>query len=204
MASRCVPHLLKARESACPNAVAAARHEGEWFARHTAYSMAKFGMSLVVLGMAGEFRDRGGGQRVVAAHDDRNLGGAKRAWRGRVGARLAHPRNSGGRGICVFSISRARIYRPVPDRRYVPRRKRRHRIRPLPRRPDAGSRGRFLRAGRQHRAGATCAPKRVARRCGPRSRTSEVGGQAAVDLRRSSETRAAPQTDLRQCPEPSY
>ena len=31
----------------------------KWFAAHTAYSMAKFGMSLVVLGLAGEFRDKG-------------------------------------------------------------------------------------------------------------------------------------------------
>jgi citronellol/citronellal dehydrogenase len=31
----------------------------KWFARHTAYSMAKYGMSLVVLGLAGELRPRG-------------------------------------------------------------------------------------------------------------------------------------------------
>jgi citronellol/citronellal dehydrogenase len=31
----------------------------KWFAAHTAYSMAKFGMSLVVLGLAGEFRGKG-------------------------------------------------------------------------------------------------------------------------------------------------
>ncbi len=31
----------------------------KWFAGHTAYSMAKYGMSLVVLGLAGEFRGRG-------------------------------------------------------------------------------------------------------------------------------------------------
>lgn len=31
----------------------------EWFARHTAYSMAKFGMSLLVLGLAGELRQKG-------------------------------------------------------------------------------------------------------------------------------------------------
>lgn len=30
-----------------------------WFKNHTAYSMAKFGMSMSVLGMAGEFRDEG-------------------------------------------------------------------------------------------------------------------------------------------------
>ncbi len=31
----------------------------KWFAPHTAYTMAKFGMSLVVLGLAGELRDKG-------------------------------------------------------------------------------------------------------------------------------------------------
>jgi citronellol/citronellal dehydrogenase len=31
----------------------------KWFAPHTAYSMAKFGMSLVVLGLSGELRDKG-------------------------------------------------------------------------------------------------------------------------------------------------
>jgi NAD(P)-dependent dehydrogenase (short-subunit alcohol dehydrogenase family) len=31
----------------------------KWFAPHTAYSIAKFGMSLVVLGLAGELRDKG-------------------------------------------------------------------------------------------------------------------------------------------------
>ena len=31
-----------------------------WFAAHTAYSMAKFGMSLVVLGLAGELRGKVG------------------------------------------------------------------------------------------------------------------------------------------------
>ena len=31
----------------------------KWFAGHTAYTMAKFGMSLVVLGLAGEFRKKG-------------------------------------------------------------------------------------------------------------------------------------------------
>ena len=31
----------------------------KWFAGHTAYSMAKYGMSMVVLGLAGEFRPKG-------------------------------------------------------------------------------------------------------------------------------------------------
>jgi citronellol/citronellal dehydrogenase len=31
----------------------------KWFAPHTAYTMAKFGMSMVVLGLAGELRSKG-------------------------------------------------------------------------------------------------------------------------------------------------
>jgi citronellol/citronellal dehydrogenase len=33
--------------------------EARWFAPHVAYTMAKFGMSLCVLGMAAEFKDQG-------------------------------------------------------------------------------------------------------------------------------------------------
>jgi citronellol/citronellal dehydrogenase len=33
--------------------------EEKWFAPHTAYTMAKFGMSMVVLGLAGELRAQG-------------------------------------------------------------------------------------------------------------------------------------------------
>ena len=53
----------------------------KWFAPHTAYSMAKFGMSLVVLGLAGELRGKVGGQRVVAAHHDRDRRDQKSARR---------------------------------------------------------------------------------------------------------------------------
>jgi citronellol/citronellal dehydrogenase len=55
----CLPHLLKAHNPhilmMSPPLDMAAR----WFAPHGAYTMAKFGMSLCVLGMAEEFRDRG-------------------------------------------------------------------------------------------------------------------------------------------------
>jgi citronellol/citronellal dehydrogenase len=37
----------------------------KWFAPHTAYSMAKFGMSLVVLGLAGELRSKGIGVNAL-------------------------------------------------------------------------------------------------------------------------------------------
>ena len=47
--------------------------EAHWFAPHVAYTMAKFGMSMCVLGMAGRVRSRTDrGQRAVAAHHDRD------------------------------------------------------------------------------------------------------------------------------------
>lgn len=54
-----IPHLEKA---ANPHILAISPPpdmKEKWFAPHTAYSMAKFGMSLVVLGLAGELREKG-------------------------------------------------------------------------------------------------------------------------------------------------
>jgi citronellol/citronellal dehydrogenase len=62
----------------------------KWFAPHTAYSMAKFGMSLVVLGLAGELRPQGIAvnalwpRTLIATAAVRNLlGGDEMARRGR-------------------------------------------------------------------------------------------------------------------------
>jgi citronellol/citronellal dehydrogenase len=55
----CLPHLL---EAANPHVLAIApplNLHPRWFAPHLAYTMAKYGMSLCVLGMAEEFRGRG-------------------------------------------------------------------------------------------------------------------------------------------------
>lgn len=58
---KAIPHLLK---SANPHILNLAPPlpsitEAKWFAPHVAYTMAKFGMSLCVLGMAEEFRGQG-------------------------------------------------------------------------------------------------------------------------------------------------
>ena len=55
----CIPHLMK---SANPHVLMLSPPldmAAKWFAGHTAYSMAKFGMSMCVLGMAEEFRADG-------------------------------------------------------------------------------------------------------------------------------------------------
>jgi citronellol/citronellal dehydrogenase len=54
----CLPHLLKAKTPHILNLSPPLNMEERWFAPHVAYTMAKFGMSMCVLGMAGEFRGK--------------------------------------------------------------------------------------------------------------------------------------------------
>jgi citronellol/citronellal dehydrogenase len=51
----CLPHLLKAANPHVLTLSPPLEINAKWFAGHTAYSLAKFGMSLCVLGMAAEF-----------------------------------------------------------------------------------------------------------------------------------------------------
>src|SRR5205807_177636 len=53
------PHLKKASNPHILNISPPLNMEERWFAPHVAYTMAKFGMSMCVLGMAGEFRRDG-------------------------------------------------------------------------------------------------------------------------------------------------
>ncbi len=52
----CVPHLKKAANPHVLNISPPLNMETRWFAPHVAYTMAKFGMSMCVLGLAGEFK----------------------------------------------------------------------------------------------------------------------------------------------------
>lgn len=55
----CLPWLLKAENPHILTLSPPLNMFEKWFAPHIAYSMAKFGMSMCVLGMAGEFREQG-------------------------------------------------------------------------------------------------------------------------------------------------
>ena len=55
----CLPHLLKASNPHLLNIAPPLNLAARWFAPHLAYTMAKYGMSLCVLGMAEEFRPQG-------------------------------------------------------------------------------------------------------------------------------------------------
>jgi citronellol/citronellal dehydrogenase len=54
----CVPHLKKAANPHVLNLSPPLNMETRWFQPHVAYTMAKFGMSMCVLGMAGEFKGK--------------------------------------------------------------------------------------------------------------------------------------------------
>ncbi len=55
----CLPHLLQAEHPHILNLSPPLNMAPHWFGNHVAYTMAKYGMSLCVLGMADEFKDRG-------------------------------------------------------------------------------------------------------------------------------------------------
>src|SRR5439155_2583895 len=55
----CIPHLRKGKNPHILNISPPLNFEARWFAPHVAYTMAKYGISLCVLGMAEEFRTQG-------------------------------------------------------------------------------------------------------------------------------------------------
>jgi citronellol/citronellal dehydrogenase len=55
----CIPHLAKAENPHILNLSPPLNMEAKWFAPHVAYTMAKFGMSMCVLGMAEELKGQG-------------------------------------------------------------------------------------------------------------------------------------------------
>jgi citronellol/citronellal dehydrogenase len=57
----CIPHLAKAANPHILNISPPLNMEAKWFAPHVAYTMAKFGMSMCVLGMAEELK----GQKIA-------------------------------------------------------------------------------------------------------------------------------------------
>ncbi len=85
----CLPHLLKAKNAHILNISPPLAMQPRWFAPHVAYTMAKYGMSLCVLGMHEEFRGRVAvnalwPRTVIDTSAVRNLlGGSDVAQRGR-------------------------------------------------------------------------------------------------------------------------
>jgi citronellol/citronellal dehydrogenase len=55
----CLPHLLKGQNPHILNISPPLNMDARWFKNHVAYTMAKYGMSMCVLGMAAEFASKG-------------------------------------------------------------------------------------------------------------------------------------------------
>ncbi len=81
----CLPYLLKASNPHILNISPPLDMSPIWFSRHVAYTMAKFGMSMCVLGMAEEFRQQGVAvnalwpRTTIATAAIKNLLGGERA-----------------------------------------------------------------------------------------------------------------------------
>ncbi len=76
----CLPHLLKSQSPQILNISPPLDFKPRWFGRHTAYTIAKFNMSLMVLGLAEEFKGRVAvnalwPQTIIATAAIWNLGG---------------------------------------------------------------------------------------------------------------------------------
>jgi len=59
VSQKCIPHLKKGDNPHILNLAPPLNFDSRWFSPHVAYTMAKYGMSLCVLGMAEEFRKDG-------------------------------------------------------------------------------------------------------------------------------------------------
>ncbi|ACL67223.1 short-chain dehydrogenase/reductase SDR [Anaeromyxobacter dehalogenans 2CP-1] len=86
----CIPHLARAGNPHILNLSPPLSMEPRWFANHLAYTMAKYGMSMCVLGMAEELRDQGIAvnalwpRTVIATAALNLLGGDETARHGRT------------------------------------------------------------------------------------------------------------------------
>lgn len=85
---KCIPHLAKADNAHILNISPPLNMDKRWFAPHVAYTMAKYGMSLCVLGMHEELRGRGIAvnalwpRTAIATAAVKNLLGGDAAMRG--------------------------------------------------------------------------------------------------------------------------
>ena len=103
-----LPHLEKAANPHVLMLSPPLDMKEHWFAPHVAYSIAKYGMSLCVLGFAGEFRpQRHRRERAMAAHHHRHRRDQEHPRRRGDDAGFAHAGDRGGRRLSHLPASRA-------------------------------------------------------------------------------------------------
>jgi citronellol/citronellal dehydrogenase len=132
-----IPHLARAENPHILMLSPPLDMQERWFKPHLAYSLAKYGMSLCVLGLAGELRAQGIAvnalwpRTTIATAAIRNILGGDELMRA-----SRQPRDPGGRGLRDLPQAVPRIHGPLPDRRQLPFGRRGDGFRALPRRPS--------------------------------------------------------------------
>lgn len=58
MSKACIPHLMKSKNPHILNMSPPLSMKPHWFAGHTAYTMSKYGMSMVAMGLSAELEDK--------------------------------------------------------------------------------------------------------------------------------------------------
>jgi citronellol/citronellal dehydrogenase len=58
MSKACIPHLMKSKNPHILNMSPPLSMKPHWFSGHTAYTMSKYGMSMVVMGLSAELEDK--------------------------------------------------------------------------------------------------------------------------------------------------
>lgn len=142
-----IPHLEKAENPHILMLSPPLDLAEKWFAPHLAYSLAKYGMSLCVLGLAGELRGKGIAvnalwpRTTIATSAVRNLLGGEEM------VKASRTPDIMGDAARDFQPRGARLHRPFLHRRSRAGGSRNHRFRALSRRPEPAADAGFLRAG---------------------------------------------------------
>ena len=144
-----IPHLAKAANPHILMNSPPLDMQEKWFAGSTGYSIAKFGMSLVVLGLAGELRDKGIAVNAlwprvtIATAAIKNLLGGERVMR-----MSRTPEIMADAAYAIFHKPAQSFTGHFLIDDTLSRRRRRHRLREVSRRAGRAARRRLLRARR--------------------------------------------------------
>ncbi len=156
-----IPHLEKAQNPHILMLSPPLDMKEKWFAPHLAYSLAKYGMSLCVLGLAGELRERGIAvnalwpRTTIATSAIKNLLGGEAIMRA-----SRTPEILADAAYAIFSKPSRSFTGSIPHRRPRARGRGCTGFRPLSRRPVGAARAGLLRPGRYAAAAIIMKPCR--------------------------------------------
>ena len=134
----CIPHLKRSDNGHILTLSPPLNLEPRWLGGHAAYTLSKYGMSLLTLGAAEELREAGVAantlwpRTIIATAAVQNLLGGDEAM-----GKARTPQIYADSAYLILTQAGARVHRPDADRRRGARRGRDHRPRALPRRARA-------------------------------------------------------------------